>query len=350
MTPLERRYRRTLRLLPAGYRQRWEEDMVGAYMESASHDAASRRSRAEHLSVLGLAVRLRLSGTHASPRGLAWRGAVNGFALVALLYLALSGIVTVTTLVVGSRFAGFNPSTTSAYLRYWSGAVPAPLWVAAFVAVVLGRAAAARVLVLLAFSAEISVIVNGLLTNVRPYVQLNASAPDISLVWRQAVELSVANGLWFAVVTVATLISGSSRAERGRWFWLGGGALLALVLVAAEVIEAPLHPVYLETHVNLGVAVHLGLLAAMAAALAVRRNPRWLLALALFVIVFGGGELLDYVRYILDGRSVGQEYFSPLSYMQRFDVGLMAFAVACAVVGFIGLRRLPRVELSATDG
>jgi hypothetical protein len=34
MTLAERNYRRVLRLLPANYRQFWEEDMVSAYLDS----------------------------------------------------------------------------------------------------------------------------------------------------------------------------------------------------------------------------------------------------------------------------------------------------------------------------
>lgn len=37
-SPLERRYRRVLRLLPVGYRHQWEEDMVAAFMEAYSSD------------------------------------------------------------------------------------------------------------------------------------------------------------------------------------------------------------------------------------------------------------------------------------------------------------------------
>ena len=63
---LERRYRRVLRALPREYRRAWEEDMVSTFLDSAP----ARVPVGERLSVLGLAVRLRLTGAYASPRAL----------------------------------------------------------------------------------------------------------------------------------------------------------------------------------------------------------------------------------------------------------------------------------------
>jgi hypothetical protein len=359
MTPLERRYRRILRLLPTGYRQAWEEDMVDAYMESASHDggdAPSARSRAEHLSVVGLAVRLRLSGVHASPRGLASRGAVHGFALVGLLYLALGGILNVSGLVV----VGFPMDlfqNRAVYLLYWLGpVVPALLWVAACVAVVIVRAAAARVLVLGAFLAQVGLMIANLLMPPNPYDLFSVPTSYISAVWREAVELSVADGVWLAVVTAATFLAatliaaevGALRLGPGRWFWLGGAVLLALVQGVADVDEIAGYPFRRGDSMNPGNAVQFGLLVAMLAALAALRNPGWVLALSLFVVVFAGNALLDYLRS-LDGRPAGLPYIEPLSYWQRVDFLLVALAAACAAVGLIGVRRLPRVRPSAPE-
>jgi hypothetical protein len=69
MTPLERRYRRVLRLLPASYRAAWEEEMVAAFLESMAttnpEDSEflaeyGSPSRSEVASVAALAVRLRV--------------------------------------------------------------------------------------------------------------------------------------------------------------------------------------------------------------------------------------------------------------------------------------------------
>ena len=74
---LERKYRRALRLLPGYYRQRWEQDMVAAFMDSAltgdpDEDELiaeyGRPSWPELASVAGLAARLYLGGTGAPRR------------------------------------------------------------------------------------------------------------------------------------------------------------------------------------------------------------------------------------------------------------------------------------------
>ncbi len=71
MSRLEERYRRVLRLLPAGYRRQWEDDMVAAFLETMQTGDAEtdeyladhgRPSLAEMTSILSLAVRLRIGG------------------------------------------------------------------------------------------------------------------------------------------------------------------------------------------------------------------------------------------------------------------------------------------------
>jgi PadR family transcriptional regulator, regulatory protein PadR len=72
---LERRYRRVLQLLPGWYRQRWEDDMVAAFLDSwltGDPEAdeyitqAAGPSSAEVASVAGLAARLHLTGAATS--------------------------------------------------------------------------------------------------------------------------------------------------------------------------------------------------------------------------------------------------------------------------------------------
>src|SRR5712691_13419723 len=69
MRPLEVRYRSLLRVLPAGYRETWEEEMVATFLESMATDDPDRAgyladfgrpSWSEVASVLALAVQLRL--------------------------------------------------------------------------------------------------------------------------------------------------------------------------------------------------------------------------------------------------------------------------------------------------
>ena len=88
---LERRYRRVLRLLPGWYRERWEQDMVAAFLDSwltGDPEAdeyitrAAGPSWAEAASVARLAVRLHLGGAGTARRGFAWGQAIRCAVLV----------------------------------------------------------------------------------------------------------------------------------------------------------------------------------------------------------------------------------------------------------------------------
>lgn len=94
MKSLEDRYRRVLSLLPGYYRSEWEEEMVGTFIQSVQTDDLDeleyrlmfgRIPMAELGSVVALAARLRLGGSHAPPRSFAWGEAIRIFALVTLL-------------------------------------------------------------------------------------------------------------------------------------------------------------------------------------------------------------------------------------------------------------------------
>ena len=83
---LEQRYRRVLRLLPGYYRDKWEEDMVAAFLDSwmtgdPDEDSVTmeydRPSRQEIASVVGLAARLYLGGAGTPRRYFAWGQAVR---------------------------------------------------------------------------------------------------------------------------------------------------------------------------------------------------------------------------------------------------------------------------------
>jgi hypothetical protein len=98
---LEQRYRRVLRLLPGYYRERWEQDMVAAFLDSwltgdPEVDAAVRRfcrpSWGEVASVAGLAARLYLGGAGAPRRYFAWGQAIRRAVLAVLLVHAVLGL------------------------------------------------------------------------------------------------------------------------------------------------------------------------------------------------------------------------------------------------------------------
>jgi hypothetical protein len=147
---LERRYRRVLRLLPADYRARWEEDMVDTFLATAApadpEEAEfvadyGRPGAGEVASVAGLAVRLRLGGVGAAPRALARGEIVRGVALVGLLVHGVTAVAGIAAqLWSPERFPGFVPTRLEA-----GWALSELVWVVAFVALVLGARRVAAV-------------------------------------------------------------------------------------------------------------------------------------------------------------------------------------------------------------
>ncbi|MBX6751350.1 MAG: hypothetical protein IRY85_17080 [Micromonosporaceae bacterium] len=155
---LERRYRRLLRLLPAGYRQGWEEDMVSAFLHSTVGRRIDRPPLGERLSVIALAVRLRLAGQHASPQAQVWYRALDTFALLALLTWALYATVGIAAMIGTSLWATVvYPQAIIGLLAVWGTVVTGPLWIAAFVCHALGRLTVARALVLVVAGLTVAV-------------------------------------------------------------------------------------------------------------------------------------------------------------------------------------------------
>ncbi len=330
----ERRYRRVLRLLPAGYRQAWEEDMVGAYLERAR---AGRPSPGELLSVLALAVRLRLTGTYASARGRAWRQAAHMLALMILLYQALAATVSVASTVALAIESTVDEAPVSLGFFVWSDLLTL-FWVATFGALVLGRVVAAWVLAALAFASHVGV-------TVATYVivtGLGSSGPG----------LGPADAIrWgWAVLSVAAALTASAPALSARRRWLGAYLAGGLILLAASPrIVVPRYPLWTH-YANLESLTQVALVVAMAVALATtawRRSPQWLLALA----AFGGG--LGAVHLVrrpapvsaIEGEPVAAWTGTFFTVSTSLDLAVLSFAVVCAVIGLAALRRLPRPPL-----
>jgi hypothetical protein len=173
---LEERYRRALRLLPAPYRAAWAEDMVAAFLDAA-HAAApddpegveiSHPSRAELVSVLTLAIRLRLGGVEAPPRPRLVGDAVR---LVGLIGLFVGATQAVVGAVVLAWAAAQWPSTPD------GGLVPTPAQVlltiggllagAGFVCLLYGRYRWAQALAVIAFAGPVVRRVGALATGER---------------------------------------------------------------------------------------------------------------------------------------------------------------------------------------
>jgi hypothetical protein len=180
---LERRYRRVLRLLPGWYRDKWEEDMVAAFLDSwltgdPEEDEAilefCRPTWPEVASVAGLAVRLHLGGP-GTPRRYAWGQALRRAVLAVLLLHAVLAVDVLVFLVGRRRLVGWLPAPPG------SLAAPAPggawatvyylvsvAWIVIFVTLALGHYRTARVLAALAIIPGLAALVEAQRTGMVP--------------------------------------------------------------------------------------------------------------------------------------------------------------------------------------
>ncbi|SCG49716.1 hypothetical protein [Micromonospora coxensis] len=166
MSRLEERYRFLLRVLPAAYRQDWEDDMVAAFLDSMETDDPEttayvadygRPSLSEVASIVSLAVRLRLGGADAPPRSYAWGQAVRLATLMAMLTHAVMVTASIAvTLWLSGKIAwlptpapelALTPSSTI-WRTTWDLAGYA--WLPAYIALVLGHRRVAQAVALLA--------------------------------------------------------------------------------------------------------------------------------------------------------------------------------------------------------
>jgi hypothetical protein len=175
-SPLEERYRRLLKVLPAGYRATWQEEMVTTFLESMHTDDAEeadylanygRPSWPEVASVVSLAVSLRLGivrhrlgGTGAPPRNALWG---NAFRLVALIGLLSHATFAITSLAITLWLAGKLPWLPLPTLEYpvivpadvWQtvSIVVGLVWLPAYLALLLGQRRVSQVLAAMATAA-----------------------------------------------------------------------------------------------------------------------------------------------------------------------------------------------------
>src|ERR1700733_15769862 len=162
---LERRYRRVLRLLPGYYRERWEEDMVAAFLDGwLTGDAeadefinkVARPEWAEVASGVGLAARLYLGGAGTARRYFAWGQAVRRAVLAAVLVHAVLGLDVLVQTAWNRRVFGLPAPPAILWAATPGGVwftvfyVVNAVWIVIFVALVLGHYRTARVLAVLA--------------------------------------------------------------------------------------------------------------------------------------------------------------------------------------------------------
>ncbi|MFI7600400.1 hypothetical protein [Actinoplanes sp. NPDC049681] len=156
---LEERYRRTLKLLPRSYREKWADDMTATFMERAYRsrpddpegvDISSPRWP-EVASIAGLAVRLRLG---AEPGYVAWGEAVRRIALIGLLAHTVFALTAVTLGIWSAEQLPGVPEPAVSFTSWWQAlwSMSSLLWLPAYLAALHGHRRAARVLAVVAYA------------------------------------------------------------------------------------------------------------------------------------------------------------------------------------------------------
>ena len=352
MTRLEERYRRVLRLLPASYRQVWEEDMVSAFLESGHTDDPEtaefladygRPSWPEVASIVVLAVRLRIGSAGAPPRYAAWGEAIRLALLAGMLVNAAVGMVVALMTLWLARMIPLIPAPPvlpepPGYPDSWHRlslftALTGLLWLPAFLALVSGRWAAAR--------------------------RLGWAAAGIAMVSAAATVVVVTPQQWsgeflYTLGVDALLMLALAAFHRGvappqRRPWLAGFGVCTAVMIgyAWLQVQSMTSPPPLDW-AGLWCLV---LVAAAAAHLAgwARRRDRftaWTPALAILAFAVLGLRLvtlLDHARYGVAGWHPATV---PLGVAEAFAVAVVAFVLT--LLSARTLRRLPATANDAT--
>jgi hypothetical protein len=233
---LEQRYRRVLRLLPDYYRDQWEDDMVAAFLDGwltgdPDEDSVSmefdRPTRPEMASVVGLAARLYLGGAVAPLRRFAWGQAVRSTVLAVMLFHAMRGLGALVVLD-GSRRGWLPAPAPGIWTTVWYAV--GYVWIAVFVALVLGYYREARVLAVLAIVPDLVVVVQ---------MQLTGALQSPSGSWASWILLDLA-----PVLAMAAFHRGARPVARWPWLLaLPAGYLLVFGLPLATAMTT--HPVWL---------------------------------------------------------------------------------------------------------
>jgi hypothetical protein len=180
---LERRYRRVLRLLPGYYRDKWEEDMVAAFLDSwltgdPYEDGCilefCKPTWPEVASVAGLAARLYLGGAGAPRRYFAWGQAIRRAVLAVLLVHAVLAADILGFLLWGRRLVGWLPASPASMVispgGVWNTAyyLVCVAWIVIFVTLALGHYRTARVLAALAIVPGLVALLQAQFTGIMP--------------------------------------------------------------------------------------------------------------------------------------------------------------------------------------
>jgi hypothetical protein len=231
---LEQRYRRVLRLLPGWYRERWEEDMVAAFLDSwhtgdPEDDEFAlgfcKPTWPEVADVAVLAVRLHLGGP-GTPRRYTWGQAIRRAVLAVLLVHAVLGLDVLVRITWSRRLLGLPAPpailATATPGGPWDTVFYAVnfAWMVIFVALVLGHYRTARVLAALAIVPGLVALLQAQFTRIMP-------VPFGPWAWWVLFNLVL-------VLAMTTFHSGARPAVRWPWLLaLPAGYLLVIVPLLA---------------------------------------------------------------------------------------------------------------------
>lgn len=332
---LEERYRRVLRMLPAAYRRRWEEDMVAAFLEAAHASdpddpegvGLGSPRWGEVASVAALAVRLRLGGDAAVPRSFTWGEAVRRVALVGLLVHAVGAVAG----VILTAWITHRLPLPAALPADWSRTrwetllnLVTLLWLPAYLALVQGHRRAAGILSAGALAPTMAASAVSL-----------AADPG-------AYPLSAVAWLLFAALPVVALAAFHQEAPpvapRPWLVALPAGVVLTLLLAPLGQLVAGRVPL-----IDLPGLCTAGLVVAALTRLA--RVAHWALALALLAAATLGLRLVTLLELLGHGGAVpGRSAFIAVAVAE--SVVLLMTAVTLAVRAARALRHLAQGDLA----
>jgi hypothetical protein len=265
---LERRYRRVLRLLPAWYRRRWEEDMVAAIIDSwLTGDpetdeyltTVAQPGLAEIASVVSLAARLYLGGAGTPRRYFTWGQAARRAVLALTLIQAARGLGMLLLTAWSRHLLGWLPAPPAGLaLTTPAGILPpaawylvAYAWIVSFAALILRQYRTAQVIAALAIVPDLVWLLQGEFTGylrapIGPWsfwVLLNL-APVLAMSAFHRDAPPAAGRPWLLALPAAYLLVYGPPVillETGNSAWLPDFAGLYCVLIAlACVVRAPL--------------------------------------------------------------------------------------------------------------
>ena len=337
MNRLEERYRKVLRLLPADYRQQWEEEMVATFLERMhTGDPEEDEERAlfgrpplgERASVLGLAVRLRFGGTEAPPRSHLWGQGVRLAVLVGFLVLAVGGTWSVLNWFLLPWWPN-APADLVAYTRspsvwYVVTLAGRALWLVAFVALVGGWRRAAVISAAVAVSLVVADQAWQLFQDVRWHMPYGSDLLG-----------------WIPILVDALLVAGlgafhrdAPRVRRVRP-WLAGylaGVVVTVVVNLGMSLEGPGVLPWVDWWTIWSVAFVVGVVVHLRRGAARAEDPErgapWSLAMSLLA----GAVLLLRTVSLASFTFVGLTWTDP-SMLFGFGEALAVLAAGLAVTG-----------------